>query len=298
MVYRVRTVSEERGGCWLEAVGAYFELTKPMITAFVAFTAAVGFLVADTAHVDLPGTLHVLLGVALCSAGALALNQYLEREADALMLRTCGRPLPSRRIPPSRARLFACVLLVASVGHLIHWVGWLPALLAGTSAILYNLAYTPLKRLSLLATPVGAIPGALPVLIGWAARTGALDTEGTALFAIHFLWQLVHVLALGWNLRHDYERAGFRLIPSGSDRLIAWLMVGHAALLFPLALAPWMLGLADDLYAVAALVLGGGMVAVTLAFLLGRTARRGRRVFVASLLYHPLLLAALVAGAF
>ena len=276
----------------------YSELTKPMITAFVAFTAAVGFLVADTAHIDLPGTLHVLLGVALCSAGALALNQYLEREADALMLRTCGRPLPSRRIPPSRACLFAFVLLVAGVGHLIHWVGWLPALLAGGSALLYNLVYTPLKRLSPLATPVGAIPGALPVLIGWAARTGALDTEGTALFAIHFLWQLVHVLALGWNLRHDYERAGFRLIPAGSDRLIAWLMVGHAALLFPLALVPRMLGLADDLYAAAALALGGGMVAVTLAFLLGRTARRGRQVFVASLLYHPLLLAALVAGAF
>ena len=288
----------ERGGRWWEAGGAYFELIKPMITAFVAFTAAVGFLVADVAHIDLPGTLQVFLGVALCSAGALALNQFLEREADALMLRTCGRPLPSRRISPGRACLFACVLLVAGVAHLIHWVGWLPALLASGSALLYNLVYTPLKRLSPLATPVGAIPGALPVLIGWAARTGALDTEGTALFAIHFLWQLVHVLALGWNLRHDYERAGFRLIPAGSDRLIAWLMVGHAALLFPLALAPRMLGLADDLYAAAALVLGGGMVAVTLAFLLGPTARSGRRVFVASLLYHPLLLAALVAGAF
>jgi len=136
----------ERAGRWWEAGGAYFELIKPMITAFVAFTAAVGFLVADAAHIDLPGTLHVFLGVALCSAGALALNQFLEREADALMLRTCGRPLPSRRISPGRACLFACVLLVAGVAHLIHWVGWLPALLASGSALLYNLMLSELKN--------------------------------------------------------------------------------------------------------------------------------------------------------
>ena len=288
--------TQERGSGWLDDAGAYLELTKPTIAAFVAFTAAVGFLVADTVPVALGGIAHVLLGIALSSAGALALNQCLERESDALMLRTRERPIPSGRISPGRALLFAVALLVAGVGHLLHWVGWIPALLAGASALLYNGVYTPLKRLSSLATPVGAVPGALPILIGWTARTGALDLEGTALFAIHFLWQLVHVLALGWNLRNDYARAGFRLIPPGSDRLVSWLMVGYAGALLPLALAPWLLGMADDLYAASALILGAGMIAVTGAFHFRPTGRRVRRVFLASLLYHPLLLGALVAG--
>ena len=143
---------------------------------------------------------------------------------------------------------------------------------------------------------MGAVPGALPALVGWTAHAGTVDARGMTLFGIIFLWQLIHVLALGWNLRQDYERAGFKLIPPGSDRLISGLMVGHAAALLPLSILPGMLGMTGSLYVAGALVLGAGMLALTLAFLRKPTKRRCSRVFLGSLFYHPLLLGAMVAG--
>ena len=277
---------------------AYLELTKPGIAFFVVVTAAAGYAMAA-----LPGSVssatlfHVVLGTGLSTAGALALNQYLERRPDALMLRTRQRPVPSGRIPPARARWFGWGLAIAGVGHLLFWTGWLPALVAATAALLYNGAYTPLKLRSPLATPVGAVPGALPALIGWTAHAGAVGPGGLALFAILFLWQLVHVLALGWNLREDYVRAGFQLIPPGSPRLVAGLMLGYSAALLPVSLLPAFFGMTGTPYLAAAAALGLGLAAATVAFLVQPTQRRCRRVFHASLLYHPALLASMVGGA-
>ena len=275
---------------------AYLELTKPGITFFVAVTALAGYLVAALPAAIPARSLHLVVGVVLSTAGALALNQYLERAPDSLMIRTRPRPVPSGRIQPGRAALFGCLLLAAGIGHLWYHVGWLPACLTAVSAVLYDAVYTPLKLRSPLATPVGAVPGALPALIGWTAHA-TIDARGMTLFGILFLWQLVHVLALGWNLRDDYERAGFQLIPPGSASLISRLMVGHAAALLALSAVPTLLGMAGTLYLVGAVVLGLGMVAVTLAFLLDPTRQRCRRVFVGSLLYHPGLLVLMVAGA-
>lgn len=283
------------GGGW---AGAYLELTKPGITGFVALTAVASYLVAalpDIVYFDL---FHLVLGTSLSTAGSLALNQYLERAPDGVMIRTRGRPVPSGRIPEAHARFFGWVLLLAGVGHIWFWLGWLPALVTAVAALLYDAVYTPLKLRSPLATPVGAVPGALPVLIGWTAHTGNIDARGVTLFGILFLWQLIHVLALGWNLRADYERAGFQLIPPGSAGLVAGLMVGYAALLALVSTLPTVLGMAGNAYLGAAILLGAGMIAVSVAFLRNPTRQNCNRVFVGSLLYHPLLLGTMVAGAF
>lgn len=279
-------------------IGAYIELTKPGITFFVAVTSAAGYLIASVPVSAIADLLHLTLGVMLSTAGALALNQYLEREADSLMIRTRSRPVPSGRIAPERAALFGLLLLAAGIGHLWFRLGWLPALVTALSAVLYDAVYTPLKLRSPIATPVGAIPGALPALIGWTAYTADIDARGITLFGILFLWQLIHVLALGWNLRDDYGRAGFQLIPAGSAGTISGLMVGHAVALLALSTVPALLGMADRVYLAGALLLGAAMVAAALAFLLDPTKQRCNRVFLGSLLYHPLLLGLMVAGAF
>ena len=276
---------------------AYLELTKPGITIFVAVTAVAGYLMAAIPTVHLPALLHLAAGITLATAGSLALNQYLEREPDAAMLRTRGRPVPSGRVAPGHARIFGWLLIVAGTGHLWFRLGWLPALVTAAAALLYDAVYTPLKLKSPVATPVGAVPGALPALVGWTAHAGAIDARGLTLFGILFVWQLIHVLALGWNLRQDYARAGFQLIPPGSDRLISGLMVGYAVVLLPLSVLPKVLEMSGNAYLAGALVLGAGMLAVTVAFLLRPTRQRCSRVFLGSLLYHPLLLAAMVAGA-
>lgn len=278
-------------------VRAYLELTKPGITLFVAVTAAAGYLVASLPEAIPARVLHLALGIVLSTSGALALNQYLERGPDSLMIRTQPRPVPSGRIPASRAALFGGLLLAAGIGHLWYWVGWLPALITMASAVLYDAVYTPLKLRSPLATPVGAVPGALPALIGWTTHTGGIDARGMTLFGILFLWQLIHVLALGWNLREDYKRAGFQLIPPGSASLISGMMVGYAVALLALSAAPVLFGMAGNVYLAGALALGIGMVAVCIAFLVNPTRQRCQHVFLGSLLYHPLLLGLMVAGA-
>ena len=276
---------------------AYLELAKPGITLFVTLTAAVGYVIAALPDgVSASRLFHVAFGTVLTTAGALALNQYLERAPDALMARTRHRPLPSGRLPPERARWFGWALLVAGTGHLCFWTGWMPALVAATAALLYNGAYTPLKLRSPLATPVGAIPGALPALIGWTAHAAG-DPRGLLLFGILFLWQLVHVLALGWNLREDYVRAGFQLIPPGSPRLVAGLMLAYSVALLPVSFLPTLFGMTGTVYLAGAAVLGAGMAAAAAAFLVQPTGRRCRRVFLGSILYHPALMAFMVAGA-
>ncbi|MCY4398670.1 MAG: heme o synthase [Gemmatimonadetes bacterium] len=291
------TVEDRIRTGWSGRAGAYAELTKPGITVFVTVTAAVGYLMAALPAIVLSDLLHLVLGTALSTAGSLALNQYLEREPDAVMMRTRGRPVPSGRVPATHAMLFGAALLTLGVGHLWYWLGWLPAFVAASAAFLYDAVYTPLKLRSPLATPVGAVPGALPALIGWTAHAGSIDARGMTLFGILFLWQLIHVLALAWNLRNDYELAGFQLIPPGSVRLISALMVGYSVMLLPLSVLPAVLGMTGTLYLAGASVLGAGMVTVTIGFLLKPTKQRCGRVFLGSLLYHPLLLALMVAGA-
>jgi protoheme IX farnesyltransferase len=273
-----------------------YELTKPGIAGFVMITAGASFHVASGGRPELIPLLHTLGGTGLATGGALALNQYVERDLDARMRRTRNRPIPSGRIAPGPALAFGLALLTVGVAWLALTVGWMPAGYTALSAAAYILLYTPLKRRSYFATLVGAIPGALPALIGWTAA-GALPTLGAwVLFGIFFLWQLPHVLALAWLLQEDYERVGFFLSPPSDPdgRRIGSHMVYHSISLTFVSVAPTFLGLTGWIYGVGAGALSLAMLAVCVVAAREMSFPRVKRVFFASLLYQPLLLALLL----
>lgn len=281
----------------LARAAAYYELTKPGIAGFVAITTGVSYWVAAGGQVDWIRFVHTVLGALAATAGALALNQYVERDRDALMHRTRTRPLPSGRLRPGQALGFGLGLTLGGVLYLWALVGWVPAAITAFSAGAYNLVYTPLKSRSYLATVVGAVPGALPALIGWTAVRPGFDWGALALFGIAYLWQIPHVFALAWMLRDDYERAGFLFMVPPTDpggRMVGLQMVTYSTLLIPVSLLPSVLGLTGPVYFAGALVLGVLLWAATVLATLGMTRGAARRVFLGSLLYHPVLMLLMV----
>lgn len=277
----------------VDRAGPYYELTKPGIAGFVTILAGVSFYVASGGHGDLLPIFHTLLGTAVATAGALALNQYAEREVDARMTRTRTRPLPSGRMQPREALGFGALLLALGVGYLAETVGWLPSALTALSAAAYLLAYTPLKSRTYLATLVGAFPGAFPALIGWTAATGRVELGGLVLFGIAFLWQLPHVLALAWLLKEDYARVGFFMTPptDPDGSRIGRHMVYHSVSLLLLSAFPTLIGITGRVYLVGALLLGTLMLWLSASVAAGMTRERARRAFLFSLLYQPALMA-------
>jgi protoheme IX farnesyltransferase len=274
---------------------AFLELTKPGIAVFAMATAGAAYYVAAGGSPDLSVAFHTLLGTLLATAGALTLNQYQEKDLDALMSRTRSRPLPSRRLDPREALVFGALLLAGGLLQVWTMVGATTALLTLTSAVAYNLVYTPLKLRTYGATFAGAVPGAMPALIGWSAASQELGAGALALFAIGFVWQLPHVLSIAWLLREDYARAGVRLLPPTSEDggSIARGMIGYAAALLAISTLPTFLGLTGWIYLGGAVVLGVAFLARCLAARsMADSAVRG--VFLASLAYQPLLLALLV----
>jgi heme o synthase len=273
---------------------SFYELTKPGIAGYVMVTAAASAYVGSAGALDLLVAIHTILGTGLATGGALSLNQYVERDFDAIMVRTRNRPIPSGRVTPMEALAFGGVLLMGGLVYLASFVGALPAALAAASAIVYHGVYTPLKLRSFTATLAGSVPGALPMLIGWTAATETIDTGGLALFAIGYLWQLPHVLGLAWMLREDYARVGFKLIPDGGARSIGLQMVAATALLIPVSWSPTLLGLTGTAYLVGATLFGGVFLWYALSAARDLTDQAARRVFFTSLLYHPLLLGLMV----
>lgn len=276
---------------------AFFQLTKPRITMMVVLTALVGFLEASAAPRDLPLMLQSLLATACVAGAASALNQVIERRLDAAMLRTRGRPLPSGRLTLLPAVLFSALLLVGGAVWLALATNLLAGALAVFTAASYLLAYTPLKRRTWHATIVGAVPGAIPPMIGWAAASGALAPGALALFLIVFFWQMPHFLAIAVLFRDDYARAGFRVLPviepgSASTGRQATL---HALLLLPASLLPWWLGMAGTWYAAGAGILSVAFVAASVR-LMQRPgdATAARWLFRLSLAYLPLVLLLMV----
>ncbi len=285
-------------------------LAKPRIVALVAITAAAGFALglcalppgqypATSLGATLWVLLHTALGTALAAGGTSALNQLLERDVDALMRRTARRPLPTGRVTPRQAAAFAWTVGALGVVELLAFVNATTALLAATTLVVYVFAYTPLKRRTHLATLVGAVPGALPIVGGWTAAGAPLDVRAAALFGIMFLWQIPHFLALGWIYREDYARAGIRLLSSDDDSGRATFRQAalNAAALIPVTLAPPIVAMAGGgpVYALVALVLSAVLVALSVAALRAPTPRRARRLFLATLAYLPVLLGVLVA---
>jgi protoheme IX farnesyltransferase len=269
----------------------WLELTKPRITLLVVFTALVGFMAAAPAQRWSYLLGAALLGTGLVAAGASALNQVLERATDALMNRTRSRPIPAGRIRPAEASLFGLLLTLVGLALLIALCGPLATLVALATWASYLFLYTPLKRRTHLATLVGAVPGALPPVIGWAAASGRLEPGAFVLFAIVFLWQIPHFLAIAWLYRDDYERGGLKVLPV-IDRegvLTGRQAVVHSVALLVVSLAPVAAGLGGTAYLVGALLLGVGLTLAALRLALSRDQAAARFLFLASVLYLPAL---------
>jgi heme o synthase len=277
-------------------VGALVELTKPGITRLVVLTAAAGYYLASPGDVAWLRMLATLAGVALAAAGANALNQWMERDLDVRMRRTRLRPLPSGRLDAKTALAFGVGCCAAGVAWLLLVAGLAPAAVVATAAVSYVLVYTPLKTRTSLCTLVGAVPGALPILAGWTAAGLGIDVRAWILFWILFLWQIPHFLALAWMYREDYARSGFVMLSLGDDN---GRMTGRQVLLYGLALLtasllPTVLGLTGAVYFTGAFLLGLGLLALGSKLTLQCTGARARRLFLASVVYLPLLLALMV----
>jgi protoheme IX farnesyltransferase len=270
-------------------------LTKPGITVMVGITTAVGFYVASHGGFDWKIFLHLIGGTLLSSAGAAALNMLMERKLDALMDRTKSRPLAAGRMAPAEAAVFGSVLCAAGLVWLALGTNLLTSALSAATMISYLALYTPLKTKSSVCTLVGAIPGALPPVMGWAASRGSLEAGALVLFLILFFWQLPHFLALAWMYREDYARGGFPMLPVEEP---TGASTGRQVVLQTLALLvvsflPYGFGVAGEGYLVAALVLGTGFLGFGVAFAVVRSRERASRLFFASITYLPLLLGAL-----
>jgi protoheme IX farnesyltransferase len=281
----------------IRSAGAdYVELTKPRISLLVVLTTLVGYVLASPASVALPGLAATLLGTGLVAAGASVLNMLLERDVDARMHRTRSRPLPAGRLRPAEALAFGSALSVAGLTLLLWHSGTLAAAVAALTWASYVLLYTPLKRATSLCTIVGAVPGALPPVIGWAASRGSLEPGAFLLFAILFLWQIPHFLAIAWIYREDYARGGLPVLPvlDPAGRLTGRQAVANSIGLTLVSLAPAAAGLAGQVYPLVALGLGLGLTAAATRAALRRTPAAARALFLTSLAYLPLLCAALL----
>lgn len=276
--------------------GDYAELVKARLTLLVLLTTAVGYYMGAASPIHYIGLFHVVFGTASAAAGAAALNQWWERKADAVMERTKLRPVPDGRMRPAEALIAGSVLALFGIFYLAFACNALSAVLAAVTVLIYILAYTPLKRISNFNTLVGAVPGALPPLIGWTAARGTVDAGAWSLFAILFFWQLPHFFAISWMCREDYSRAGFQMI-SGDDiggERSASQSVFFCILLMAIAGLPAFIKMTSQVYLGCELVLGGAFVAVAMRFLRSRTPATARSLFIASIVYLPLLLGALV----
>jgi protoheme IX farnesyltransferase len=269
-----------------------WEMTKPGITLMVVLTAGLGFLLAERSTFPFLLLVHTLLGTGLISAGGSVLNHVLERDTDALMQRTANRPLPAGRMDPDVALLFGVVLSVLGLADLALGVNLLTALLGAAALAGYVFVYTPLKRVSSFATVIGAIPGAIPPMMGWCAVRNQLDLAAWVLFGILFFWQLPHFLAIAWLCREDYARGGFPMLPvldpEGSRTGRQAILYGAA--LVPISLLPSLLGLMGTVYFVGALAFGLIYLGFSFGFAASRSNPGARRLMLASLLYFPALL--------
>jgi protoheme IX farnesyltransferase len=267
-------------------------LTKPRVVAMVLVTTLVGYDVGLTGSADYLRMIHLLIGTLLAAGGTLALNQYWERDIDARMDRTRARPLPAGRLQPLEALLFGVALTLLGTAYLAALVGALAALVTAATAILYLFAYTPLKQRTALCTLVGAVPGALPPVAGWAAARGDVALGVWVLFGILFLWQLPHTLSIARLYREDYARAGVRVLPvidpdgASTERQIVLACVA----LLTVSVLPTVIGWTGPIYLAGALVLGLAFAAVGIVQARTPSARAARHVLLASLLYLPLLL--------
>ncbi len=279
-----------------EKLAAYLELTKPRITLMVTLSALAGYFMATVGKFDYLRHLNTAVGVALLSSGIAALNQFIERDSDALMPRTMKRPLPAGKIPAPNALLFGMALSIIAIVHLAYFVNPLTAALGVVVFISYLFIYTPLKKHSTLCTFIGAIPGALPPVLGWTAARNEMGLEMLVLFAILFLWQFPHFHAIATMYRDDYAKGGIRMLPvvDRDYKSTAREIVIYAAVLLPISLLPTFLNMSGKIYFVAALILGAMYLKAGIATAQAKTIPEARKLLRVSVLYLPLLLLVMV----
>ena len=278
---------------WL---AVYADLFKARLTALVLLTTAVGFYLGWRGPIDLGLLFHTILGTALVASGGGALNQLIERRHDGKMRRTQDRPLPSGRLQPQTVLRVGALAAASGLLYLGLAVNWTACLVGACTFVIYVAVYTPLKRVTWLNTIVGAVPGALPPVIGWVAARGELGAGGWALFAIQAFWQLPHFMSIAWIYRDEYAKAGFKMLlvldPEG--RRTARHSLANAVGLLLASLVPFGLGLAGPVYLVSALILGAGFLWAAGQFCRQLSIGRARQLFYASLVYLPLLLVMMV----
>ena len=276
----------------------FVSLAKPRLNLLVVASTLVGYAMADGEPLGFLRTAGLLIGTGLVAGGASAFNQVAERDLDALMKRTRTRPLPDQRLQPIEGVLFGLAMTLAGVLLIVMSANLVAAAVALATLLTYVGIYTPLKRRSSFGTVVGAIPGALPPMIGWAAASGTLPPQAWTLFGIMFLWQLPHFLSIAWMYREDYARAGFPMLPvlEPDGRSTGRQAVLYAAALVPLSLAPSLLRMAGGIYFAGALVLGLAFFWMTLQFARTRSAADARRLFFSSIAYLPMLWILMIAN--
>lgn len=269
-------------------IADYVQLTRPRLGAMVLFTVAVGYFIGAGKDARLIVLLNTLFGTALVAAGASALNQWMERKTDARMKRTANRPLPAGRLHPAEAFGFGALLGIGGTAYLALT---LPhsnsAIIAAATLLSYVLIYTPLKRITVWNTVVGAVPGALPPLIGWCAARGEINLEGASLFAILFVWQLPHFFAIAWLYRDDYAAGGMRMLPivDPDGRHTAQAMIGLCILLIPVSMGPALLQMTGQLFLISSVFLSVYFLVCAMDFRRHRTRENARYVLKASLYY-------------
>jgi heme o synthase len=273
-------------------VGDLAALTKPGITRLVVFTTAAGFLMAAGMQASPILLVHTLFGAALASAGANALNMWWERESDRVMPRTSRRPIPAGRVPPGMALTFASALSLLGLIHLAVFVNLLTLVLVATSLLSYILVYTPLKRRTHHATLIGAIPGSLPTLAGWAATGEPITAAALAITGIVFFWQMPHFYALAWVYRADYGKGGLRMLsvidPVGTR--LGLESVLYSLALLAVSLVPVATGLISWAYGAGAILIGAGMVVLSARLWAVRNDERAWQLFFGSIIYLPVIL--------
>ena len=274
----------------------YLALTKPEVTSLVVVSALAGFYLGARGSLDLVLLLHTLLGTALVSGGTAAFNQFFEREDDAKMRRTAQRPLPAGRLEPGAALWFAAALSLAGVLYLAFFVNFLASFLAFLTWGSYLFLYTPLKKKTVLCTAVGAFPGAMPPLIGWAAARNELSAEAWVLYAILFFWQFPHFLSIAWMYREDYARGRILMLPvvDPAGRATGRQMLLYSLALLPVGVAPALLGMAGTLYFWGALLLGVTFLGFAARAALRPSNLHAKHLLHASVIYLPLLFALLM----
>lgn len=275
---------------------SYLQLAKPRITVLILIVAMASFYIASPASVDWKKLVLMTVATAVLAAGIFALNQYLERDVDLVMGRTKDRPIPSRRLRPAQVLAFGLVATAAGIALLALRSGLVAGALGAATFVIYDLVYTPLKRRTVLHTAVGAVSGATPPLIGWAAARGTLDPGAWILFGLLFFWQFPHFLAIESMYRDDYKRAGIHVLPVSepTGAAAAWVMVSALALLVALSAAPFLTGLSGRAALAGSLAAGAAFMAAGIVHLLQRSRTSARFVLRASILYLPVVFAFLV----